>query len=117
MKTPAHILAARDLRQRMTEAETVLWGKLRNRGWKGYKFIRQHPIQVSVQAGFKKFYVADFYCRSLKLVIELDGSSHDGRDEYDKDRDEELAAHGYRTLRIRNEMVLNDIESVLKLIY
>jgi very-short-patch-repair endonuclease len=116
MKTPAHILAARDLRQRMTEAETVLWGKLRNRRWGGFKFIRQHPIHVSVQEGCRKFYIADFYCRSLKMVIELDGPSHDEREEYDKGRDLDLAALGYRTLRIRNEMILNDIDSVLKLI-
>ena len=58
---------ARGLRKKMTEAEKILWGYLKTKP-NGYKFRRQHPLG---------FYIADFYCHKLKLVIEVDGSIHD----------------------------------------
>ena len=58
---------ARELRNNATHAETLLWGYLKTKPL-GYKFRRQHPYSV---------YILDFYCHSLKLVFEVDGSVHD----------------------------------------
>ncbi|SMO79124.1 endonuclease domain-containing protein [Gracilimonas mengyeensis] len=60
---------AKSLRQRMTKAEACLWKyALKNRQHRGYTFNRQRPVLD---------YVADFMCKELKLIIEVDGSSHD----------------------------------------
>ncbi len=58
-------------------------------------------------------YVADFLCREEKLVIELDGVSHDARQEEDRRRDGYLKKHGYQTLRFSNADVLTNLEGVL----
>lgn len=69
----------------------------------GYKFIRQKPIGP---------YIADFYCSKLKLVIEIDGDSHQGNEAYDSLRDEEVMSLGIQTLRFTNEAVLMEGNSV-----
>ncbi|MCW3108841.1 MAG: hypothetical protein JWQ09_3347, partial [Segetibacter sp.] len=58
---------AKELRKNMTEAEKLLWEYLKG-GINGFKFRRQHPIGI---------YIADFYCHSFKLIIELDGKIHE----------------------------------------
>ena len=100
---------ARDLRKRATPAEKLLWERLRNRELGGYKFVRQHHIGA---------YIADFYCRKIRLVVELEGSVHDVPEQkiYDEDRFEELAARGVHALRFRNQDVLENIDKVLETI-
>ena len=90
----------------MTPAEKVLWDKLRSKALDGYKFRRQHPISK---------YITDFYCHSLKLVIEIDGNIHDLEDqiEYDAGREFELQELGLKVLRFTNEEVLQSPEKVL----
>lgn len=63
-------------------------------------------------------YIADFACESpyRKLIIEVDGSFHDGREEYDSRRDKILSINGIKTLRVRNEMVLNEPDKVAAII-
>ncbi len=68
------MLVSRALRRRSTYTESLAWNLLRNRRFLGLKFRRQYGI-----AGF----VVDFYCPDLKLAIEIDGASHDGREGYD----------------------------------
>jgi very-short-patch-repair endonuclease len=63
-----------------------------------------------VIAGF----IVDFYCASAQLAIEVDGSSHSGRQDYDSERDRALANLGIRTLRVPNESVANDLAEVLR---
>jgi very-short-patch-repair endonuclease len=58
-------------------------------------------------------YFADFLCRELGLVVELDGWSHEVRVEHDVARDRWMIAHGLRVLRFSNEMVRRDLESVV----
>jgi len=58
---------ARELRNSATHAETILWGFLKTKPF-NYKFRRQYPYSI---------YILDFYCHSLKLVIEVDGTIHD----------------------------------------
>src|SRR2546421_5212781 len=96
----------RELRKELTSAETLLWELIRNRRLLGFKFRRQHQIGR---------YVADFYCREAQLVIECDGSVHEGNEQrqHDHNRDVYLASQGIRVLRFTNEQVLNDTHGVL----
>ena len=102
--TPEKRVRARELRQEMTPAEETLWQRLRTNRLAGLHFRRQQVID-----GF----VADFYCHAAGLVIEVDGSAHDGRAAYDGERDAVLKTRGLRVLRFHNARVLGDIESVL----
>lgn len=90
---------ARRLRQDQTLAEKVLWKLVRNRRLSGFKFMRQIAIDR---------YFADFVCEAGKLIVELDGAAHDGREDYDDQRTETLEQFGYVVLRFRNERVLTD---------
>ena len=90
---------ARHLRQNQTLAEKMLWKLVRNRRLGGFKFMRQIAIDR---------YFADFVCEAGKLIVELDGPVHDGREDYDARRTETLERLGYVVLRFRNERVLAD---------
>ena len=103
----------RELRQRETEAEKLLWQLLRNRKLSGQKFLRQYPICATSMFGRNLYYIPDFYCHKLKLVIEADGPIHLLKTEYDKNRDEVLKSLGLTILRFTNEQILNDPQSIL----
>jgi adenine-specific DNA-methyltransferase len=108
-KLPEDIRAyARELRGRMTDAETLLWMLLRNRRIAGAKFRRQHPVGR---------YILDFYCDEQKLGIELDGGQHDEAVEYDQQRDDWLRAQGIQVLRFWNNQMLKETEAVMEAIY
>ncbi len=77
---------------------------MRGRRLAGLKFRRQHPVGR---------FIVDFYCANCKLAVEVDGSIHDQQLAYDQARTEQLEAFGYRVLRVSNESVLNDLETVL----
>ncbi len=96
---------AESLRERMTEAEKILWNCLKNNDWH-LNFRRQHPISI---------YIADFYSHKLKLVIELDGGYHEYKEVkiHDGVREKDITDFGIRVLRFKNEEVINNIESVL----
>ncbi len=96
-------IRARELRAAQTPAETALWQILRAHRMKGFGFRRQHPID--------RFF-ADFACPTAKLVIELDGPSHDHRLEQDAARDEHLITHGWTTLRFQNRELRDHPEAV-----
>ncbi|MEK7136878.1 MAG: endonuclease domain-containing protein [Patescibacteria group bacterium] len=97
---------ARGLRKdQNTRAERHLWYQLRNRKHDGLKFRRQVPLGS---------YIADFFCAEAKLVIELDGSSHDEKQIYDAERTKYLEEKGFRVLRFRNQDVLENMEGVLE---
>jgi len=103
----------RELRQRGTHGERKLWLYLRNKKLDGVKFYRQKPLIYEESFNKKYFYIADFYTRQKRLVIELDGPSDELKKEYDKNRDIVINNHGLRVLRIRNEEMEN-IEQVLE---
>jgi very-short-patch-repair endonuclease len=94
------------LRQEMTEAETILWERLRANQLLGYKFRRQHPISI---------YIADFYCHKLSLIIEVDGKYHNKKEQIinDEKRTEDLKFQGMKILRFTNQEVVNNIETVI----
>ena len=97
----------RVLRKNLTSTEAALWRYLSRQQLEGRKFRRQHSIEN---------YIVDFYCASEKLIIELDGSVHDnpGQNNADFDRDEELQKMGFRVLRIDNDLVMSQIDTVLE---
>ena len=95
---------AKQLRRQMTLAEDKLWRSLKGSGLDGFRFRSQHPVGV---------WILDFYCPALKLVIEVDGSSHDSKGEYDAIRTAHLESHGYSVLRMENEEVMNHFPEVL----
>lgn len=103
----------RELRKQQTPAEALLWQHLRNRDFSGKKFLRQHPVCVQSIFGRNLYYIPDFYCHELKLVIEADGPIHLLKKEYDKNRDEVLAGLGLKTLRFTNDEILNNTAGVL----
>jgi very-short-patch-repair endonuclease len=100
IKTPR----AQDLRREASAAERKLWTSLQNRQLNNAKFIRQHPIGP---------YYADFVCRASKLIIEIDGPTHEGREGYDERRTELLERLGYRVIRFSNEQIYGDLHPVL----
>ncbi len=95
---------ARELRQTQTPFEAKMWSLLRDRRLEGFKFRRQHPIDR---------FVADFTCVDAKLIIELDGNSHDDRLEQDAARDQFLRDNDWHTLRVRNADLLHNGEGVI----
>jgi very-short-patch-repair endonuclease len=100
-------LRARELRRHMTDAEAKLWSRLRNGRLLSTKFRRQVPIGN---------YIADFCCRNLKLVIEVDGGQHAEHAAQDAARTRMISMHGYTVLRFWDDQVLKDIEDVLEAI-
>jgi very-short-patch-repair endonuclease len=98
---------ARTLRQRSTEAEKLLWSRLRGRRFEGIKFKRQAPIAN---------YVVDFVALDLKLIIELDGGQHALRTAKDAERTRILEEWGYHVIRFWNNDVLGNIDGVLEVI-
>lgn len=71
----------------------------------GLQFNRQKPIGN---------FIVDFYCKAVQLAVEVDGSSHVGKEEYDGDRDIILLQAGVTVLHLDDDHVRNDIEGVLK---
>jgi very-short-patch-repair endonuclease len=104
---PTTEAAARFLSRNPTPAEHALWQQLREGRLDGLRFRRQHPLGM---------FILDFVCLERKLIIELDGSSHDERAGYDEARTEHLAALGYRVVRFRNDDVVSDLPRVLSTI-
>lgn len=96
-----------ELRKESTPAERKLWARLRN-DQLGVNFRRQHAIGN---------YIPDFCSPKAKLIIELDGSQHIEQKEYDEERTEFLNSKGYHVLRFWNNDVMNNIDSVLNVIW
>ena len=105
-------MLARELRKDQTKSEKLFWVELRNRKFAGFKFNRQHPIYY-FKDGQKKFFIADFFCNELKLVIELDGEIHESQKEYDQVREELLQTKKRIILRFKNEEIETSINASL----
>ncbi len=106
-------IVARELRKNMTREERIFWEWIRDKKMMGYRFLRQHPIYFNV-GGKERFFIADFYCKELSLVIEIDGGIHEKQKEYDRQREEILKnLKGLRILRFKNKEI---VENKLKVI-
>ena len=88
----------------MTDAEILLWSRIRGQQL-GAKFTKQFPIGNGV---------ADFACRSAKLVVELDGGQHADATKADAERTRMIEAHGYTVIRFWNTEVMENLEGVLE---
>jgi very-short-patch-repair endonuclease len=95
------------LRKESTPAEARLWSRIRN-DQLGITFRRQHAIGK---------YIVDFCAPRRKLIVELDGSQHLDRQEYDQQRTLYLESLGYRVLRFWNNEVASQIDRVLEVIW
>jgi len=98
------ITFAKAQRRKPTLAEKALWRELKKYG-AGFRFTRQYPIG---------HWFADFCCRQRRVVVELDGSSHELRVEKDAMRDEAFRELGYVVLRFFNLEVLDDMPLCLE---
>ena len=105
MVPPSIIVKARYLRKESTKSEEMLWRALRGNKL-GMRFRRQHPFDM---------FVIDFYAPSIKLAIELDGSSHNLKEnkEYDEMRTDYLESKYLHVLRFWNSEVENNLDKVL----
>ena len=101
---------ARYFRADMTGAEQMLWSRLRRKQIRGVQFYRQKPIGN---------YIVDLYAPEAKLVVEVDGSQHMDPYQVQKDmqRDAYLASQGLRVLRFNNLQVLQELDSVVEVIF
>ena len=99
--------SARRLRRQLSLPEMLLWRLLRVTR-RELRFRRQHAIGP---------YVADFYCPAAKMVIEVDGATHDYTQDTDRTRDAYMASLGLRVIRIAAADVLADPEAVADGIY
>jgi very-short-patch-repair endonuclease len=97
---------AKRMRREMTRAETLLWRHLKADRLNGLGFRRQTPMGN---------YIADFVAHSCKLVVEVDGESHDfaERIRHDAARDQWFVSRGYRVLRFTNDDVMKNLEGVV----
>lgn len=102
----SHLLLerAKEMRNNPTEAEAILWESLKGKNL-GDKFRRQHLIAD---------FIVDFVCLSNKLIVEVDGTIHDGQKEADQERTDVLNARGFKVVRFKNEQVIGDLDAVLK---
>ena len=101
---------SRDLRSNMTDAEQLLWNRIRRKQILGLQFYRQKPILN---------FIVDFYCPKANLVIECDGGQHYTEEELEADRarDQALGQLGLNVLRFDNRQVLTEIDAVVERIY
>ena len=104
---PKLVQRARELRKNMTKAERKLW----------YEYLRNFPLRVHRQRPIDHF-IVDFYCPKLKLVIEIDGESHNSKQAqiYDAERTRRLEGYGLKVIRFTNEEVLTNFEGVCDVI-
>lgn len=98
-------LRARKLRKAGVLSEVLFWQVVHQGHFWGIDFDRQRVIGN---------YVVDFYVKSLSLVVEIDGSSHDGKEEYDRERQTILESLGLKVFRIEDYRVKSDLDAVMR---
>ena len=95
---------AHELRtESISRAEKYIWKALLARNQQGVKFKRQRPIGK---------YIVDFFSQEIGLIIEIDGSSHNLKGAYDRQREDTLVAFGYKLIRFSEGDVIQNIDAV-----
>jgi very-short-patch-repair endonuclease len=102
---PALKERARELRKNGILCEVLLWNQLKNRKFYGYDFDRQKIIGN---------YIVDFFCLDCRVVIEVDGSSHDDKWEYDTKRHSFLESLGLTVIHVPAVDVLQTLDGVME---
>jgi len=105
MRDPALTIRAKTMRKAATEPEQRMWLALRAKRFESIKFRRQKVIGA---------YIVDFAARDPMLVIEIDGDTHAGREDYDASRTAFLESEGYRVARFTNAEVMGNFEGVMQ---
>jgi len=104
MRDPRLTNRAKEMRKEMPEPERRMWHELRAERFQGIKFRRQKVIGQ---------YIADFASNAPKLVVEIDGEAHAGREGYDATRTQYLEDQGYTVIRFSNLEVMDNMDGVL----
>lgn len=97
----------RELRFKQTLAEKTVWIYIRKKQIENARFLRQYSIDK---------YILDFYSPEIRLGIEIDGDSHIGREQYDKQRQDYIEKYKIKIIRFSNELVLSNMEKVISVI-
>ncbi len=95
----------RNLRNKPTYTEKILWLSLRKKQIHNIRFLRQYSVN---------HFIIDFYAPKIKLAIEADGSSHIGKEKYDLERQKYIEAFGIEFIRFTNEQVRGNTDKVVK---
>jgi very-short-patch-repair endonuclease len=100
---PVLLRLAREQRANAVQSEAIIWRAVRNRRCEGFKFQRQVPIGN---------FIVDFFCFDRRLIVEVDGPSHESAEQQAKDcaREAWLREQGYQVLRLPNELVIASTE-------
>ena len=98
---------AKELRKAGNLSEVLLWKQFHKKKFKGYDFDRQKIIGN---------YIVDLYCLNCGVIIEVDGSSHDGKEEYDNEREWYFTKLGLTVIRIQASDVLNRLDEVMQML-
>jgi len=98
---------AKELRQAGNLSEVLLWQQIKNKQLNGLDFDRQKIIGN---------YIVDFYCSNCNVVVEVDGSSHDNKAEYDKERDEYLSSLGLTIIHVIDADVKQNLTGVMEML-
>ena len=98
---------AKENRQKLTKAETIIWKHIKGANIEGVKFRRQHPIPP---------FIVDFAAIEIGLIIEIDGATHISDEELqnDKSREDYLKTKGFEIIRIRNLDIYNNLGGILE---
>ncbi len=104
--TIASSIQAKRLRRKLTPPECRLWIRLKSKQLNSFHFRKQAPLGP---------YIADFYCHAARLVVEVDGRSHEGTQlEHDRNRDQWMVEQGIRVIRFRASEIRDNLDSVLQ---
>jgi len=99
---------AKELRKAGNLSEVLFWNQVKNKQFKGYDFDRQKIVGN---------YIVDFYCSNCNVVVEIDGSSHDDKVEYDSERDAYLESLGLTVIHIPVADVMNNMNGVMEMLF
>ena len=95
---------AKELRKKGNLAEVLLWKQLQKRQFEDMLFHRETTIHN---------FMVDFCCEKSKIIIEVDGSSHDNKKEHDADRTAILNGYGFHVIRVTDKDILHDMDRTL----
>ena len=99
---------AKELRRDLTPPEKRLWSALKGKKLGGFSFRTQSPVGR---------YIADFYCHAARVVVEVDGRTHEGEQlEHDRARDAWMQEEGIYVVRVQARELLTNLEGVLRTI-
>ena len=105
---PALKERAKELRKASNLSEVLFWQQVKNKQFKNLDFDRQKVIGN---------YIVDFYCSNYNIVIEIDGSTHDNKQEYDEQRDIYLQGLGLTVIHIKDIDIKKDLNKVMEMLH